>query len=191
MMPAPSIIGLPEDQPEVKAAYFLTDLKKAPLAVEHAGEITMIKVPAKAYDPVDTVIVLEIEGLPDVEALPIKPESDGSILLKAIDADLHGAQILYEEGPDNDDLGRWTEAGDWAEWYFEAAAAGTYAVEITYSCDKGLAGSAFELALADQKLAGKTRDTGAWKNFRTAGLGTLKVKTAGRYTLSVKPVKLA
>jgi len=135
--------------------------------------------------------VLEIEGQLDVEVMPIKPEPDGSILLKAIDADLRGAQILYEEGPDNDDLGRWTEAGDWAEWYFEAAEPGTYAVEITYSCDKGLAGSAFELALEDQKLAGKTRDTGAWKNYRTARLGTLKVKAAGRYTLAVKPVKLA
>jgi hypothetical protein len=65
MMPAPSILGLPEDQPEVKAAYVLTDLKKAPLAVEHAVDVTIVRVPAKAFDPVDTVIVLEVEGRPD------------------------------------------------------------------------------------------------------------------------------
>jgi alpha-L-fucosidase len=189
--PADGKLVLPGLQNDLGPAYFLTDLNKEALPVSREGDAVTISLPAKAWDPVDTVIVLEIMGAPEVAPQPIKPQADGSVLLSAIDADIHGSRLRYEEGKDLNCLILWTEPTDSASWFFEVPAAGDYTVEITYSCDKGLAGSRFELIYGDQKLPGKTRDTGAWKNYRTGRLGTLKFEEAGPVTVSLEPVKLA
>jgi alpha-L-fucosidase len=195
--PAEAKLVVPGLQNEVKAAYMLTDLNKTPLPVERSGDSVVVGVPAKAYDPVDTVVVLEIQGEPQVAPQPVKLRPDGTVLLKAIDSDvvghvnIHGYALRYEEGEDKDCLANWTNQGDSASWFFEAPAPGKYAVEITYSCAKGQAGSDFQAEFEGQKLRGKTRDTGDWAKFRTARLGTLTIKTAGPATLTIAPVKIA
>ena len=184
-------LAIPGLQNDVDAAYILTDLRKAPLPVERMGDITTITLPAEAYDPADTVIVLEIKGEPQVVPQPIKLQADGSVLLEAIDADLHGSNLRYEEGQEKNFISGWKEMADSASWLFQLPAPGTYAVEITYSCDKGTGGSAFEAVLDGQTLAGKVKETGDAKTFRTGRLGTLDIKAAGVATFTVAPAKLA
>ncbi len=176
---------------EVKAAYLLTDLRRDPLRVTREGETTYVSVPGKAYDPVDTVVVLEIAGEPQVAPQPIKPNADGSVLLKAVDADIHGANIRYEEGEGKDYLTGWKEGSDTISWLFRFPAPGTYVVEITYSCEKGLAGSTFDAVLEDRTLRGTVKETGGPKTFRTGRLGTFTVPEAVPATLTIAPVKLA
>jgi alpha-L-fucosidase len=183
-----SVPGLMND---IDAAYILTDLRKTPLPVERLGDMTTITLPAKAYDPADTVIVLEIKGSPQVAPQPVKPQPDGSILLKAIDADYHGRRIRYEEETDKDCIGAWTEQTDSVSWFFDAPQAGTYSVELTYACDKELGGSEFEIVLDGATLRGKVEETGAWTKFVTVNVGTLTLPEAAKPTLTVAPVKLA
>jgi alpha-L-fucosidase len=175
---------------EVTAAYILSDLKKAPLAVERSGEMTTVTVPAKAYDPMDTVVVLEITGTPDVAPQPIKPQADGSILLKAIDADIHGSGLSYEEGKDKDYVTGWRENRDTLSWFFEAPKPGTYAVELTYACDKGKSGSLLDIALNGQTLKWQVKETGSLATYRTGRAGTFKVEAAGNLTLTITPTNL-
>ncbi len=190
-------LAVPGLQNEVTAAYLLTDLRRDPLPVTRNDDTVTVSVPGKAYDPIDTVVVLEIKGQPQVAPQPIKLQPDGTVLLKAIDADvqghvnIHGYALRYEEGEGKDCLANWTNADDSASWFFEAPAPGKYVVEITYSCAKGAAGSDFQAEFNGQKLKGRTRDTGDWTKFRTARLGTLTVKAAGPATLTIAPVKLA
>jgi len=175
---------------EVKAAYILSDLKKTPLAVEQAGEMTTVTVPAKAYDPVDTVVVLEITGTPDVAPQPVKAQADGTILLKAIDADILGSGLRYEEGQDKDYVTGWRENRDTLSWFFEAAKPGNYTVALTYSCDKGKGGSKLDITLNGQTLKWLTRETGSLTTYRTGQAGTFKVDAAGNLTLTITPTSL-
>lgn len=58
-----TVAGL-ENKPS--AAYLLSDSARTPLRVTQQGGATVIAVPAAAPDPIDTVIVLDIEGQPRV-----------------------------------------------------------------------------------------------------------------------------
>lgn len=176
---------------EVKSACILSDLKKTRLLVERSGDSVIVNLPAKAYDPVDTVIVLAIEGAPRIAPQPIKPLADGSIMLKAVDADVHGTHIGYEEGKDKDYLSNWTEKTDSVSWLFEAPKPGTYAVELTYACDKGLGGGEFEIVLDGKTLQGKVKATGSPTRFAAVPAGTLTLPAAGPATLTIAPVSLA
>jgi len=51
---------------ETKKAYLLADKEKKSLEVSRPGNDVVIGVPDKALDPIDTVVVLEIEGDPEV-----------------------------------------------------------------------------------------------------------------------------
>jgi len=184
-------LAVPGLQNDIDAAYILTDLRKAPLPVERLGDMTTLTLPAKAFDSADTVIVLEIKGSPQVVPQPIKPQPDGTILLKAIEADYHGSRIRYEEETDKDCIGAWTEQTDSVSWFFDAPQPGTYSVELTYACDKGLGGSEFEIVLDGETLRGKVEETGAWTKFVTVSAGTLTLPEAAKPTLTVAPIKLA
>lgn len=190
-------LAIPGLQNQVTAAYLLTDLRRDPLPVSRDNGTVYVSVPGKVYDPIDTVVVLEIKGEPKVAPQPVKLQADGTALLKAIEADvqghvnIHGYALRYEEGQDKDCLGNWTNKDDSASWFFEAPAPGKYVVEITYSCAKGQAGSDFQAEFEGQKLTAKTRDTGDWTKFRTGRLGTVTVKATGPATITVAPVTIA
>ena len=49
---------------KIKKAYFLMDEKRFPLSVSQSKDEVSISLPGQAADPIDTVIVLEIEGKP-------------------------------------------------------------------------------------------------------------------------------
>jgi alpha-L-fucosidase len=61
-------LDVPGLKNKVVKAYLLADPGHATLEFATANGKTMIRVPAKAPDPIDSVVVLEIEGAPKVEA---------------------------------------------------------------------------------------------------------------------------
>jgi arylsulfatase A-like enzyme len=121
-----------------------------------------------------------MNGAPKVTAGP------GAVLLHARDAKAHGAKLHYEPEPHKDTLGFWVQQDDWAEWEFEAPAAGTFAVEVLQGCGKGSGGSAVEVAVDGQKLTFKVEETGHFQRFIPRSIGTIKLEKAGKYTLTVK-----
>src|SRR6478735_6943013 len=60
----------------------------------------------------------------------IKPEADGSVVLQAKDATVHGATIRYEPQRQTNTVGYWSNAADWVSWKVDGLRAGTYAVEV-------------------------------------------------------------
>ena len=74
--PAGGKLVLPGPAEKVKTAYLLADPKRAPLAVSRQGDKVRIELPAAAPDPIDTVIVLAIEGKPKFVKTPIVPGAD-------------------------------------------------------------------------------------------------------------------
>jgi len=172
----------------VERAYLLADEQRGDLLL--GGEDSdnlVISIPRKAPDPVDTVVVLEIEGSAAVTRYPLEQEKDGAITFQAVDARIHGTSAKYESGGGKDNIGYWTNPNDYVTWAFEVTTPGTFNVEVSLACANGVGGSEYVLAVAEQELAGTVKDTGGWTNFATEKLGTLKINKAGTYTLSVKP----
>ncbi|MBI4660354.1 MAG: sulfatase-like hydrolase/transferase [Verrucomicrobia bacterium] len=121
------------------------------------------------------------------EPAPLDQSPDGSILLHARDAVIHGTTVRYEPQPFKNTLGYWTRAEDSVSWQFQVQRPGRFAVEILQGCGKGSGGSEVALEIGDQRLTTTILETGGFQIFTNRTIGELTLDTTGRHTLSVKP----
>ena len=124
---------------------------------------------------------------PDWIAPPVAQAADGTILLHAHDAMVHGANLRYEPQPHKNTLGFWTNKDDWAGWNFEVKQPGLFKIEVLQGCGKGSGGAEIEVGVAGQTLKFTVQDTGGFQNFVPHVIGTVNIKTPGKYALMLKP----
>jgi len=173
---------------KVAKAYLLAAPATALNVAESEGKKT-IALPADAPDAVDSVVVLEIEGEPNVTVPPKasrKAEADGSVKLTGNEATLHGDTIRFEEGAGKEAIGFWTDPKDWVSWDFSLDKPGKFDVEMTFAAEIG-SGGEYTLTCGGQELAGQVTETGSWTRFVTQKPGKIELSAAGKYTLAVKP----
>ena len=110
--------------------------------------------------------------------------ADGSVILSARDATIHGTKLRYEIAKST--LGYWSNADDWVSWEFEITKPGELFVDLTQSCGADSAGSHYTVEVADKKLKDKVQATGSFRLFRPRRLGTMQFEKPGLYTLAVR-----
>jgi hypothetical protein len=187
--PGDGKLVVPGLESEVANAYLLADKDQAALEVSRTDGGVQIQVPAKAPDPIDTVVVLEIEGELQVSQGTVVQTPGRALTLHARDAFTHGAKIRYESGGGKDNIGFWTDPADWVHWVLRVTEPGNFEVAITYACPNDSAGSEYTVEVAGKTLSGKVQGTGSWTQFQTEKLGTLELP-ADRHTLEVKAKNL-
>ncbi len=112
---------------------------------------------------------------------PIRPDQNGKLVLKPETARTTG-RLTYQ--PDRDNLGAWTNPRDYCEWHLKDVKAGAYTVDFAYGTARG--GIDYTIVVGDERLAGKTEDTGGIKTYQSYRVGTIKLP-GGACTLAVKP----
>jgi alpha-L-fucosidase len=167
---------------EVKRAYALATDKD--LKFEKAEGKLSIDVEGVEPNKHATVIAVDIEGEPEVEAYLIPQADDGTVTLQARDAALHGSSIRYEG--EKNCIGFWTDVKDSVSWDFKLETPGTFEVVLTFACEKGSGGSEYVATVGDSKLTGTVESTGSWTEFKAKTLGSVELKSAGKHTMSVK-----
>jgi alpha-L-fucosidase len=179
---------------KVKQAYVLADAvenaRAQLLEVAQSEDGVTVKVPAAAPDKIASVVVLEIEGKPDVAPYVPTQAADGSVSLPAEEAVIHGKTARCQGGDGRQNIGYWTDKNDWVSWDFQVKTPGTFNVEVVLACIPDDAGSDYAVTVADQTLEGKVESTGDWSKFVTRTLGTVTLSDAGRCRLSVKPTAM-
>jgi arylsulfatase A len=124
---------------------------------------------------------------PNPGYVPNPQAKDGTILLHSRTAEVHGVMLRYEPLPHKTTLGYWVSPSDWASWEFTVTAPGRFSVEVLQGCGKGQGGSEVEVSVGEQVLKFMVEDTGHFQNFKAREVGTVKIDTAGRHTLAIKP----
>jgi arylsulfatase A-like enzyme len=112
--------------------------------------------------------------------------ADGSILLPARTAEVHGVQLRYEPLPHKNTLGFWVRADDWASWEFMVKKPGEFELSISQGCGKGSGGSEVEFTAAGQTLTTRVEDTGHFQIFKERKLGSIRIDKPGPAVLTVK-----
>jgi len=182
--PTAGELKVPMSRNDVQKAYLLAHKDRSELLLDSDDNGNLVvTVPRKAPDMIDTVVVLEMEA----EAVVIPQAKDGTVVLKAQDAIVHGTNARYESGGGKDNIGYWTNPDDYVIWRFNVIETGPFNVEVTFACATGSGGSEYILSAARQKLTGKVKNTGSWTNFVTEKIGTVKISKPGTYNLSIKP----
>ncbi len=116
-----------------------------------------IKVPNTAPDPICTVIELRLRGPLEVVPYVLRQAADGTVALPAAEATCHGRTIQYESGHNRDNIGFWTDAGDWVEWPFQVDRPGRFTVTAEIAA---LGSGSFRVEVGGQRLEGKAPVTG-------------------------------
>jgi alpha-L-fucosidase len=159
-------------------------------ATEESGAV-IVSVPNAAPDANATVVVLEIEGKPQVTstATAIQQSADGTLTLKATDAEIVGSTARLETktgGVSN--IGFWSNVKDRVEWTAKVTQPGTFEVELNYACAPNCGGE-FIVVAGTQKLSATLAATKDWSDFSTAKIGQLKLEATGPITIAIQPVK--
>jgi hypothetical protein len=128
---------------------------------------------------------LEFKGLPKVAAARVAQKPKGLVLLPAREARLHGDTIQYESGDENDNIGYWLNAADWADWDAMIAKPGRYTVTAEIAA---LEPGTFGLSVAGQNLSGAAPVTSDYHTFKSVTLGVVDIPAKGKRTLAIHPV---
>jgi alpha-L-fucosidase len=183
--PGDGRLFVPGLKSKVKTAFLLADPERRPLHTSSVEDGVIVEVPKAAPDPICSVVVLEVEGELKVEQF-LTQAQDGSILLPASDAVLHGRTIRYEGGHNRDNIGFWTDPDEWVEWDFKVIKPGKFIVTAEIAA---LEPSPFLVILGDQKIRCTAPVTGDWGRFEEVNLGILEIGSSGKASLSVRPVR--
>lgn len=143
----------------------------------------------KAYLEFDTASVI-----PENETLVVDigretgQQPDGRILFLAADANVVGTNAKLETHPGNDRIGFWSNLDDRVTWEYQTTRPGTYAVDVMYSLN-GTGESDIVVSFGEQTLEHAISGTGSWYRYQIATLGTIKLASGEKSTLSVKGIK--
>ncbi len=171
------------------AGAFLLASPNQTLATATETNGILISVPATAPDAISSTVVLRVKGALNIEqpAAPLtRQSSDGSILLKASEARLHGEQLTYETGAERECLGWWFNPNDWADWEIQVNNAGKFEVSAETA---SLETASIEVAIGPEKISGGAPETGGWGSFKTTAIGTIQIAAPGKLTLAIHAVR--
>ncbi|MSR75333.1 MAG: carbohydrate-binding protein [Planctomycetes bacterium] len=155
-----------------------------PVGVAISADGVRLAVPKVCPDALDTVVVLDCVGTVSVKRWHAAPAADGSVLLPAAEAELHGSLRHENSGTS---IGFWTNAKDTLSWPLRVEKAGRYSVEVELAVDPSHGGGEYAVALGVGRITAKPETTGAWNQWRTDVIGTLEL-SAGEHELTVSIV---
>ena len=175
----------PEDQElrirglknEVVKAYLLATKKE--VGVKRDGLDTIISVPKTALDPINTVIVLDVNGKPEVTDQYPTNAKDGSITLTATAGNIHnrgyGTHAKLQGSGINKTIGHWVDRRSYVTWELKAAKAGAYTLKAEIATEA--ADNHLTMGLSKDPVGTKqVPSTGSFKKYQLVELGSVTLQ---------------
>lgn len=202
-----NIVDWPENQKipiyglknKVLKSYFLKD--KQAVKFSRNGDYLELHVPELAVDPYVSVIVLEIDGAPEVDDELVQ-KKDGRIILET-----ELAKNTTGCKPHFGSLRAFSKPGGSLKWNFKVIQPGTYKVEVITTGFKNMAtpekpaiwdgGHEITIISGDQKISGtinidriEVAPRDLYNNFKISEIGVINFNNAGMNSLEFRAVKI-
>lgn len=184
--PEDRVLLLPGLRNQPRKAYPLLEPSQE-LKIERQASGVSVALPARPLDDDDTVIVLDVEGVPQVEP-PVVAQQDGvAVELDYLTAVTAGKAVKRFNRSGRFHISKWTGPGDTVSWRVGFSRPGSYRVRIEYAAQPGWAGQRFRVSLGRESVTGTVVHTGGWYEYKSFDLGTVSVSTPGEHTLRIAP----
>ena len=197
--PRDSVLPVPGLKSEVKRAYLLSDRGRTLAWTRVAGGIS-VRVPAKPVDSMDTVVVLETAGKPEV-ARPVVVQKDvtAPVRLDYVTAVTHGRATKRFNRGGGYHISRWSGPEDSIGWLIRIKEPRRYQLWITHAAQKPWEGGHYEISVGSQSLREAVVDTGAFcmqttggpcdqpYEYRAINIGSVELPHAGEFELTIRP----
>lgn len=184
--PAKRQLELPGLKTRVREAHLLGRESQS-LSVDYTGpdRTPVISLPEEAPQPIDSVVVVTLEGSPQVEPLTIRPNASGVVDLPAYYAEIEVTGYRQRAKPMASNgrmfIGNWGTSDNLVVWEFTLPKANKYKVQVDGKVPSSQsAGQRVEIAVDDDvTVSGKIGGNGVAIN------GTLSLR-AGQHKLAAK-----
>lgn len=194
----------------IKNVYLLVNNKKLKFFQKTNSDLGLysltIDVPKEPVDPVVSVIVIELDGKPDV-VNDIMQQPSGNITLYGIQASLVNNQNEPQIRKDDYGINNWLDNDDYISWDFTVFKPGKFEVSLaSYEVRRGSGrnrkiiykgGHNLMIEAANQSIEFTTETeekiietpSPYFKDIVSVA-GKINIQKAGKYTLRIKPIKL-
>lgn len=116
---------------------------------------------------------------------------DAPVTLSARDAVLDGDGATYHVWIHGRCIGDWRDVNTRARWTVDFLDDGPIAIEIEAAAGVEAAGSEFVVSIGDQEVLAQVTPTKGWEDFKTTLVGEIKLASAGRSDVAIRPVKIS
>jgi alpha-L-fucosidase len=185
--PANGQLEVPGLKSKIKSAKLLVDGKKLTFNSTDTG--ASITIPGSAPDPVNTVIVVEVENELNVESNMPKQAENGSILLPAPLSFIHNRGYSMKTGlsdkTDQAFITDWESDRTYVEWIFKSTSPGTYEILADLACESK---TLFTCKAGEEEIECSADSTEGLEFFKEVSLGKIKIN-AGENILEMRPVR--
>jgi len=156
------------------------------LSYEKRGSTLLMRLPAAAPDPIDSVVAVDLDAPPRVDPPVVEQHGSAPLKLDYMTAVTSGTALKRFNRKGGFHISKWTGPADAATWQARIAAPGRYAVRLRYAARPAWEGGRYEIAVGPRVLRGTVQGTPGWYEYRTVDAGTVDL-AAGAYTVKVRP----
>lgn len=183
--PKSHILKVPGLKSRVHDIYLL-NLAKQKFAWKYEGDDLIINTPNVTFDPINTVIVVDIRG--ELEVINNMPSlKENKIFLLPDFADIHnpgyGTHAHLEGTGKKLVIRNWVDQRVRLEWMFNTSETGKYKIEA-YVKTNELNGVAVNIG--DENVEAEIKSTGG--KFKVISLGEIEIAETGNQIISLRPI---
>jgi alpha-L-fucosidase len=184
---------------EVKKAYLLAESSRALDFRRREGKLS-VRLPDQPVDREDTVVVLEIEGKPEVDPPVVVQKGNSPIKLEYMTAVTAGKAIKRHTPASFYYISGWDDPQDSVTWRMRIDQPGRYQIWITYSAQKQWEGGKYRVSVGSASLEDMVFETRYFAidgpfadslppyHYQTFNIGIVALSEAGECKLTIRPV---
>jgi alpha-L-fucosidase len=175
-------IDLPGLATEITRVYSFADFSKT-CSVSRKHETQYVDISGVERDPVDTILVAELAGEPEIVSVPTRAAGDGCITLIPRHVSHGGGWVKAS----HDRVHIWKQPAIWLKWLMMVEKAGKYEVLVKYVANKTQAGMPLEIDVDGRMLTSTLVDTQSGTRPKELPVGTVNITRTGSMDLTLKP----
>jgi alpha-L-fucosidase len=188
--PADGILKLEGLNNRIRNAQMLTDkAEKLKVNRDESGR-WLISLPVSQPDAVDSVVVAQIAGPPDIDPLVVQPKGGEPVVLDYLSASTQGRAVKRfnrkgEEGQFH--ISKMAGPEDVIEWHVNIADPGMYDVSITYAAIPAWENGRYKVSAGKEQITGLVRSSPGWYEYKTEKIGRMRVSKKGEILFRLYP----
>ena len=171
---------------QVLAAYALTNPSRR-LTTSRVNGTPVITLPPHPPDERDTVIALQLDGPPRVDAMVVTQGSDAPFELDYTSGVTAGKAVKRFNRDGKFHIGKWTGPEDSVTWRVLISQTGEYNLRIRYSARRESQDAKYAVKIGSRTVTGTVVSTGEGYQYKTFNLGTVKLSQVGLSAVQIEP----
>lgn len=147
----------------------------------------LISLPKKPADAINTVVVLEIMGKPDIDPVIIEQEINKTITLDYLTATTVGNAVKRYNRKGEFHISKMQRPEDIIKWQINLNTPGMYDIFISYATSPEWENSEYIVKTDLEQITGITKPSDEWYEYRTEMIGQLNFTESGKIIVQIHP----